>query len=86
MSLEENRFQDEKHKKRARKLIKDVWHNPDLAKDEKFVGIEAGVHSRRCSCPMCRRTRKNPLFKSDEKLTMQERRMNEDEKDEELGQ
>lgn len=76
MTKAENRFQEEKHKKRAKKLIKDVWHEPELANDEKFVGIEAGVHSRRCSCPMCKRGRKNPWAKSD-KLTMQERRENE---------
>lgn len=81
MSKEENRFQEEKHKRKAKKIIKDIWHNPDLANNEKFVGIEAGVHSRRCSCPMCRRTRKNPWYKK-EKLTVQERREIESESDE----
>ena len=77
MSKAENRFQEEKHKEKTRKLIKDVWQKPELAEDERFVGIEAGVHSRRCSCPMCRSGRKNPWAKTD-KLTVQERRENED--------
>lgn len=82
MSKEENRFQEQKHKKKAKKLIKDVWNNPDLADDERFVGIEAGVHSRRCSCSMCKKSRRNPWFKSG-RLTVQERReMLEDEMDE----
>ncbi len=81
MTKSENRFQEQKHKKRTKKLIKDVWREPELAKDEKFVGIEAGVHSRRCSCPMCKRSRKNPWAKTD-KLPIQERRKNQDTKEE----
>lgn len=49
------RFQAVKHKERARRLIRDVLHRPGLARDARFVGIEAGVHSRRCSCPMCKK-------------------------------
>ncbi len=75
MTKAENRFQEQKHKKKAKKLIKDVWREPELAEDERFVGIEAGVHSRRCSCSMCRRSRKNPWKKSD-KLTIRERKEN----------
>ena len=81
MTKAENRFQEEKHKKKTRKLIKDVWHEPVLAEDEKFVGIEAGVHSKRCSCPMCKRSRKNPWAKTD-KLPMQERKANQGVKEE----
>lgn len=81
MTKAENRFQEEKHKRKARKLIKDVWREPELADDEKFVGIEAGVHSRRCSCPMCKRSRKNPWAKTD-KLPVQERKENQGLKEE----
>ena len=81
MTKAENRFQEEKHKRKAKKLIKDVWREPELANDEKFVGIEAGVHSRRCSCYMCKRNRKNPWLKSN-KLSMQERKKNQGLKEE----
>ena len=81
MTKAENRFQEEKHKRKAKKLIKDVWREPELAENEKFVGIEAGVHSRRCSCPMCKRSRKNPWAKTD-KLSMQERKKNQGLKEE----
>ena len=74
MSLEENRFQDAKHKKKAQRILKDVLHEPERAGDKKTVGIEAGVHSRRCSCSLCKRTRRNPWFKSGSKLTVQEQR------------
>lgn len=59
----ERRHQDEKHKEKARKLIKDVWHNPEQAEDDRFVGIEAGVHSDRCSCSMCQTSRRNKWLK-----------------------
>ena len=77
MSKAENRFEDEKRKKRTRKLLKNIWHDAELADDDRFVGIEAGVHSRRCSCDMCKRSRKNPWKKGNGKLTRQERRMDE---------
>ena len=77
MSRAESRLQKQKRKRKTRKLIRDVWREPELAEDERFVGIEAGVHSRRCSCPMCRRSRKNPWAKSD-RLTIQERREEQD--------
>lgn len=73
MSKAENRFQEQKHKKKTIHIIKDIWREPNLAKDEKFVGIEAGVHSKRCSCPMCSRSRKNPWAKTD-RLPINERR------------
>lgn len=59
----ERRHQAEKHKEKARKLIKEVWHDPNLAEDDRFVGIEAGVHSDRCSCPMCQTSRRNKWLK-----------------------
>lgn len=54
-------------------MIKEVWNEPEKADDEKFVGIEAGVHGVRCSCPMCQTSRKNPWAKKD-KLPAKERR------------
>lgn len=65
MSKEENRFQEQKHKKRVRKLIKDVWKEPGLADDDRFVGVMSGVHGRKCSCPMCKKG-KNPKKEPDE--------------------
>ena len=82
MSKAENRFENEKRKKRTRKLLRNIWHDAELADDDRFVGIEAGVHSRRCSCDMCKRSRKNPWKKGDGKLTRQERRMLEDDENE----
>ena len=82
MSKAENRFEDEKRKKRTRKLLRNIWHDAELADDDRFVGIEAGVHSRRCSCDMCKRSRKNPWKKGSGKLTRQERRMDEAESEE----
>ena len=72
-SRAQTRFQEAKHKAKTRRLIKDVWRKPELAKDERFVGVEAGVHSDRCSCPMCRTSRSNPLAKTD-RLPASERR------------
>ena len=56
---DQRRFQARKHKEKTRKFFKDVLKRPELAEDDRFVGIESGVHSRRCSCPMCKRG-KNP--------------------------
>ena len=69
----DNRFQDRKHKEKTKRMIKEVWNEPEKADDEKFVGIEAGVHGARCSCPMCQTSRKNPWAKKD-KLPAKERR------------
>ena len=77
MSKAENRFQARKHKAKARRVLKDVWQDRALADDKKFVGIEASVHTRRCSCSLCCRTRRNPWFKGAHKLTVQELRSNE---------
>ncbi len=69
MTKEENRFQERKHKEKARKLIKDVWHEPELADDGRFVGVWAGVHGRKCSCPMCKKgknPKKDPIEENEE--------------------
>jgi len=73
MSRAENRFQEEKHKRKTIHVIRDIWREPGLAKDKRFVGIESHVHSKRCSCPMCSRSRRNPWAKTD-KLPISERR------------
>ena len=59
----ERRRQAEKHKEKTKRLVKLVWHEPELSDDDKFIGIEAGVHSDRCSCPMCQTSRKNKWLK-----------------------
>jgi len=74
----ERRFEEEKRKERTRRLIRDVWDDPERSEDGRFVGIEAGTHSRRCSCPMCRTSRRNPLFKGKSRLPASERRMLDD--------
>ena len=68
-----NRFQVWKHKEKAKRLIGDIWHLPGRTGDKRFVGIEAGVHGVRCSCPMCRTSRSNPLAKT-ARLPVSERR------------
>lgn len=68
-----NRFQAWKHKEKAKRRIRDIWHRPAQAGDKRFVGIEAGVHGVRCSCPMCRTSRNNPLAKTG-RLPVSERR------------
>lgn len=81
MNRSERRFQDEKHKMKTKRLIKDVWHEDELADDEKFVGRQASVHAKACSCPACCSRRNNPWAKS-KRLTVQERRELQDEGDE----
>lgn len=81
MSRAENRFEEWKKKRKTKRILREAWCEPSLAEDEKFVGIEAGVHSRRCSCDMCKRGRKNPWAKGEKKLTLQERKMEEEEKE-----
>ena len=76
MSKAENRFQDRKHKERARRVLKEVLQEHDLANDERFVGKAASVHSRPCSCSLCCRSRHNPWAKGKYKVTYQEQRSN----------
>lgn len=59
----ERRRQAEKHKEKTKRLVKLVWHEQELADDDKFIGIESGVHSDRCSCPMCQTSRRNKWLK-----------------------
>ena len=76
MSLEENRFQEKKHKAKARRVLKDIYHNRELADDVKRVGKQAAVHSRGCSCPLCCHNRHNCWGKGKDRLTIQELRSN----------
>lgn len=72
-SKEERRALEQKHKQKTKKLIKNVWKRPELAEDERFVGIETGVHSDRCSCSMCQTSRRNAWLKSN-RLPVSERK------------
>ena len=83
MSKAENRFQARKHKAKARRILKDVLQFRDLTEDKRFIGRQASVHSRPCSCSLCCRTRRNPWLKGASKLTVQEQRSNESMKEEE---
>ena len=74
MTKAENRFQEEKHKVKIRRFLKDVLHYYDKVSDDKFVGIETSVHGKRCSCPMCCNMRRSPYASTWEKLTMQEKK------------
>lgn len=73
MTKQENRFQEEKHKIKTKKLWKDIYHS-DRADDEAFIGKEAHNHSKTCSCPMCCNPRRNPWSSGKNKLSKQERK------------
>ncbi len=78
MSLQKNRFNREKKKAKIRRRIKDTYVFPELADDPSFVGRMYSVHMRPCSCPACKQSRYNPWFSGKDKLTLQERRFDED--------
>ena len=82
MTRAETRRQDKIHKEKAKRLLKEIKHEYELAEDPRIVGIEADSHSCRCSCSLCRTSRKNPWAKT-EKLSIQERRKNQEDHDEE---
>ena len=44
------RHQDWKAKQKAERILK-LWGHEEI--DSRLVGIEAGVHCKRCSCYMC---------------------------------
>lgn len=78
------RFQERKHKKHAQNILKNVFCDKELAKDEKQIGIFA--HSPKgCSCPMCGNPR-NQRFKLKEKLTIAEQKADIDFKEEKIGE
>ena len=58
------RQQEHKRKKQCAKVIKQIWHEPDLAKDEKRIGKMAHVRGI-CACRMCGNPRK--YFKEETK-------------------
>ena len=78
MSLQENRYNRERKKKQIKRRIKNTYYFSNLADDPAFVGKMYSVHMRGCSCPMCKHSRHNPLFRGKYKLTLQERRSDED--------
>ena len=84
MSREENRFQEEKHKVKTKKLYKDVYHDEKLSRDEAFIGKEAHNHGKTCSCPMCCNPRRNPWLKN--KLSRQEQKAELDAEEEMLDE
>ena len=73
----ERRHLAEKRKAKTKRLVKDVWHDPERAEDKRFIGIEAGVHSDRCSCPMCQTSRRNAWLKGD-RIPVNEKKLLED--------
>lgn len=81
MTVSTNRYQDEKHKKKVKRRIQEIWQRNDLANDKKFVAKQSAVHMRGCSCYFCRKSRHNPWFKGKNKFTIQERRFDEDQED-----
>lgn len=78
MSLQKNRFNREKKKAKIKRRIRDTYAFPELADDPSFVGRMYSVHMRACSCPICKHSRHNPWSRGKDKLTLQERRFDED--------
>lgn len=71
------RAQEKKEKEHAKHIVKDVWHEEELANNPTFIGKMA--HSPQlCSCDMCGNPRHAPYGSDEDKLTLQERKSNED--------
>jgi hypothetical protein len=73
----QRRREKEKRKKKARAVYKDN----DIGEAEKLAD-----HLANCSCAMCRNPRRSSLYKGNDKLTLQERKELEKEKEEENDQ
>lgn len=74
MTISINRYKQEKHKNKVKRIIQEVWKDDKLANNEKFIGKQESVHCRGCSCSACKKSRKNPWLKGKNKITVQERK------------
>lgn len=74
------RAQEKKEKDHAKHIVKDVWHDQNLAENPTFIGKMAHT-PQLCSCDMCGNPRHNPFSSKEQKLTLQERKANQDLKD-----
>ena len=67
-----------KHRDRFRRMIRRWnWYNDNEEGLEHWVHV-AAENRKKCSCEMCRNPRHSSWSARDEKLTMQERKANED--------
>lgn len=71
---------EKKNKNKVKHIIKDVWHEEELLKNPKFVGKMANSRQL-CSCEMCGNPRHDNFSSQKNKLTIQERKAEEDLKD-----
>lgn len=79
-TAEFRRNEEKKSKERVKHIIKDVWHDEKLLNNPTFVGKMS--HSKQlCSCEMCGNPRHDNYSSQENKLTLQERKSNEDLKD-----
>ena len=74
------RAQERKEKDHVKHIVRDVWHEEELAENPKFIGKMAHT-PQLCSCEMCGNPRHNEFGSKKDKLSIQERRANEDLKD-----
>ena len=72
MNREQRRNRKQLEKEKAKRFLKDVWHQEDLAHNESYVGKRAKTRVP-CSCYMCGNPRHHWKTKK-VNLTMQEQR------------
>ena len=68
---------EKKIKEHVKHIIKDVWHDETLLNNPKFVGKMSNSRQL-CSCEMCGNPRHDEYSSQENKLTLQERKSNED--------
>jgi hypothetical protein len=82
------RAQSEKAENHVRDIVYNQWPDKNLLSDKKKDKIVKHMRDnpKQCSCSMCRNPRTNKWNKRKEKLTMQERKMEESIKKERLNE
>ncbi len=68
---------EQKNKSKVIHIVKDIWHNEDLLENESFIGKMSNSRHY-CSCDICRNPRHRTHSSQKDKLTIQERKANED--------